>query len=153
LAFRIDVVAQVNIQGAPFWQISFKGVNGVGDYATYYGAIDGKGLFTCELLAGGFTLVPVANSERVHITAEMPKEKVITLIATWMKLQGWGTEVNQLRQPIMRDMARLVDPGDGSGELLLAFSPELIQLQGWEEGMEFNVEVVEGALAIEPRSP
>jgi hypothetical protein len=32
-------------------------------------------------------------------------------------------------------------------------SPELIQLMGWEIGMEFNVEVVHGALVLEPTKP
>lgn len=153
MSFRIDTVTQASIEGVPCWKVAFKGLNGGSEYATFYVGTDGKGLFTLEANAGGYALQAVPNSDRVCAPMNMSKDEVTTLIATWMKLQGWGTELDQWHRPIQRSLVKIVDPGDHSDDRLLEFSPELIQLMGWEVGMEFNVEVVNGALVLEPTKP
>lgn len=150
MSFRIDSVTQTNVQGVPCWEIDFKGVAGASEYGTFYIGTDGIGLFTLETWTDGCVFMPVPNSERVFAPLEMSKDDVTTLIATWMKLQGWGTELNQLRQPIHRGLVRIVDPGDSSGDQVLVFSPQLLQLLGWRENMKLNVEAVDGALLLKP---
>ena len=49
-----------------------------------------------------------------------------------------------------RSLVKIVDPGDNSDDLLGV--SELIQLMGWEIGMEFNVEVA-CCTGLEPTKP
>lgn len=153
MGFRIDTVKQTAIQETLRWEIAFKGIEGRGKYATFYSGPDGRGLFTCEFKPGGFTLHPVANSEQFCAPLSMPQEEVRSLAATWMKLQGWGPELDQQNQAVQRDMARIVPSEDGSGDVLLVLSPSLTRLLGWEEGQEVDVQVANNALNIAPVKP
>lgn len=150
MGFRIDTVRQIAIHDELRWEISFKGVEGRGEYATYYTGVGGKGLCTCEFKPGGFALLPVPNSERFCAPLGMAQEDVSSLVAMWMKLQGWGPELDQHHQTIQREMARTLSSNDGSGNILLAFTPELTQLLGWDEGQVMDVQVVNGSLTITP---
>jgi hypothetical protein len=40
------------------------------------------------------------------------------------------------------------DAGDGSGDGILTFPPELCEMKGWKEGTVLNLEVSDGMLII-----
>ena len=44
--------------------------------------------------------------------------------------------------------AIIEDAPDGSGDGILTFPPELIQITGWVEGTKLNLEVKDGCLYI-----
>ena len=88
MGFRIDTVRQIAIHDELRWEISFKGVEGRGEYATYYTGVGGKGLCTCEFKPGGFALLPVPNSERFCAPLGMAQEDVSSLVAMWMNPKG-----------------------------------------------------------------
>ena len=46
-----------------------------------------------------------------------------------------------------------VDAADGSGDLLVEIPPDLLQEQGWEMGQEFDLQLIEGAIILTPKTP
>ncbi|MEB0024754.1 AbrB/MazE/SpoVT family DNA-binding domain-containing protein [Pseudomonas sp. MH9.2] len=45
-----------------------------------------------------------------------------------------------------------VDVADGSGDLLVEIPPDLLQEQGWEMGQEFDLQLIEGAIILTPKT-
>lgn len=144
MGFRIDTVRQVAVEDEQHWEIGFKGVEGRGEYATYYSGANGYGLFVSELRPDGLAWLPVVNSERFYAPPDMSQKDVWSLAATWMKLQGWGPELDQHHREIRRETVQLVECDDESGDMMLEFTPALLQLLGWEAGQVLDLQVVNG---------
>lgn len=122
MGFRIDTVKQVAaVQAELRREIGFKRVEGKGEYETYRSGIGGKGLFTAELKPSGVEWLPVANSERFCAPPEMPQEDVWSLVATWMKLQGWGPELDRRHVEVHREIVQFVPCDDESGTRCWSF--------------------------------
>ena len=144
MAFRIDSICKVSIDNDIRWQISFSLLDPPAKSLTYYSGRDGRFLFAYE----GVSFKRVVNSDRVYVPLEMLQDAVTTIVATWMKLQGWGREFDHSLRSVRRSVATIVDPQYTSDDKLLQFDPFFLQLVGWEEGTELNVELDGDTLVI-----
>lgn len=90
------------------------------------------------------------NSDTVNQENE-PWKKLDSVVRSWAALSGYENDQNNYMK---RYVSQVEDSGDGSGDVVITFPPDLMEELGWYEGLVLKFKELDGnSFSIEPANP